>query len=121
MDRDGLAVPENSAYKHLHHFQKEIKNPNIAFEYPLLYKLFISFFIFFLFLGCVCVSLCMSVMFNTYSLSASLNSSSSPTETREKLYLLAVGHYRSSDYSRSRQLVERCLEVLSCLVLKYCI
>ncbi|KAJ8648773.1 hypothetical protein MRB53_001796 [Persea americana] len=49
-------------------------------------------------------------MFNTYSLSASLNSSSSPMEKREKLYLLAVGHYRSGDYSRSRQLVERCLE-----------
>lgn len=120
MDRDGLAVPENSAYKHWHHFQKEIKNPNIAFEYPLLFKIFICF-LFFLFLGCVCVSLCMSVMFNTYSLSASLNSSSSPTEKREKLYLLAVGHYRSGDYSRSRQLVERCLEVLSFLVLKYCI
>jgi mitochondrial fission 1 protein len=27
------------------------------------------------------------------------------------LYLLAVGKYRSGDYSRSRQLVERCLEV----------
>ncbi|XXG41400.1 hypothetical protein AAC387_Pa01g1868 [Persea americana] len=43
-------------------------------------------------------------------LESSLNSSSSPTEKREKLYLLAVGHYRSGDYSRSRQLVERCLE-----------
>ncbi|KAK9273841.1 hypothetical protein L1049_018653 [Liquidambar formosana] len=30
---------------------------------------------------------------------------------REKLYLLAVGYYRSDDYSRSRQLVERCLEI----------
>ncbi|EPS70265.1 hypothetical protein M569_04493, partial [Genlisea aurea] len=32
-------------------------------------------------------------------------------QAREKLYLLAVGHYRSGDYSRSRQLVERCLEI----------
>ncbi|CAK9184383.1 unnamed protein product [Ilex paraguariensis] len=30
---------------------------------------------------------------------------------REKMYLLAVGYYRSGDYSRSRQLVERCLEI----------
>jgi fission 1 protein len=42
---------------------------------------------------------------------ASLDNSSSPLQTREKLYLLAVGKYRSGDYSRSRQLVERCLEV----------
>ncbi|KAF8398267.1 hypothetical protein HHK36_017194 [Tetracentron sinense] len=44
-------------------------------------------------------------------LEASLGNSSSPLQKREKLYLLAVGHYRSSDYSRSRQLVERCLEI----------
>lgn len=44
-------------------------------------------------------------------LEASLNSSNSPLQKREKLYLLAVGHYRSGDYSRSRQLVEQCLEI----------
>ncbi|CAN4104736.1 unnamed protein product [Withania somnifera] len=30
---------------------------------------------------------------------------------REKLYLLAVGYYRSGDFPRSRQLVDRCLEI----------
>ncbi|CAL4893307.1 unnamed protein product [Urochloa decumbens] len=44
-------------------------------------------------------------------LEASLDNSGSPLETREKLYLLAVGHYRNGDYSKSRQLVERCLEI----------
>eukprot|EP00262_Sarcandra_glabra_P009437 TRINITY_DN23822_c0_g1_i1.p1 TRINITY_DN23822_c0_g1~~TRINITY_DN23822_c0_g1_i1.p1 ORF type:complete len:169 (+),score=41.82 TRINITY_DN23822_c0_g1_i1:93-599(+) len=44
-------------------------------------------------------------------LEASLDSTSSPLQKREKLYLLAVGHYRSGDYSRSRQLAERCLEI----------
>ncbi|CAI9785770.1 unnamed protein product [Fraxinus pennsylvanica] len=45
-------------------------------------------------------------------LEASLaGSSNSPLQVRENLYLLAVGYYRSGDYSRSRQLVERCLEV----------
>ncbi|KAF8085565.1 hypothetical protein N665_0663s0012 [Sinapis alba] len=44
-------------------------------------------------------------------LEASLASSSPPLQDREKLYLLAVGYYRTGDYSRSRQLVERCLEV----------
>ncbi|XP_072975952.1 mitochondrial fission 1 protein A-like [Typha angustifolia] len=44
-------------------------------------------------------------------LEASLESSSSPLQTREKLYLLAVGHYRSGNYSRSRQLLEQCLEI----------
>ncbi|XP_020600114.1 mitochondrial fission 1 protein A [Phalaenopsis equestris] len=43
-------------------------------------------------------------------LEASLDSSNSPLQTREKLYLLAVGHYRNGDYARSRQLLERCLE-----------
>ncbi|CAA0833499.1 Mitochondrial fission 1 protein A [Striga hermonthica] len=37
--------------------------------------------------------------------------SSSPLQEREKLYLLGVGHYRSGDYSRSRQLVDRCLQI----------
>ena len=44
-------------------------------------------------------------------LEASLGGSSSPLQMREKLYLLAVGYYRSGDYARSRQLVERCLEI----------
>ncbi|KAG0481244.1 hypothetical protein HPP92_011759 [Vanilla planifolia] len=44
-------------------------------------------------------------------LEASLNSSISPLQTREKLYLLAVGHYRNGDYAKSRQLLERCLEI----------
>ncbi|XP_051134091.1 mitochondrial fission 1 protein A [Andrographis paniculata] len=43
-------------------------------------------------------------------LEASLSGSNSPLEAREKLYLLAVGYYRSGDYTRSRQLVDRCLE-----------
>ncbi|KAK3147217.1 hypothetical protein QOZ80_3BG0279580 [Eleusine coracana subsp. coracana] len=44
-------------------------------------------------------------------LQASLDKTSSPLEIREKLYLLAVGHYRTGDYTRSRQLLERCLEI----------
>lgn len=44
-------------------------------------------------------------------LEASLDGVSSPLQMREKLYLLAVGYYRSGDYSRSRQLVQRCLEI----------
>uniref|UniRef100_A0A5B6YWD7 Mitochondrial fission 1 protein n=1 Tax=Davidia involucrata TaxID=16924 RepID=A0A5B6YWD7_DAVIN len=44
-------------------------------------------------------------------LEASLAGASSPLQVRENLYLLAVGYYRSGDYSRSRQLVERCLEM----------
>uniref|UniRef100_J3L7W4 Mitochondrial fission 1 protein n=1 Tax=Oryza brachyantha TaxID=4533 RepID=J3L7W4_ORYBR len=31
--------------------------------------------------------------------------------SKEKLYLLAVGHYRNSDYPRSRQLLKHCLEI----------
>ncbi|KAL3850163.1 hypothetical protein ACJIZ3_012045 [Penstemon smallii] len=45
-------------------------------------------------------------------LEASLAGSSSPLQMREKLYLLAIGYFRTGDYSRSRQLVERCLEIL---------
>nr|KAJ0199861.1 hypothetical protein LSAT_V11C600335840 [Lactuca sativa] len=41
----------------------------------------------------------------------SLVDTNSPLQTREKMYLLAVGYYRSGDYSKSRQLVDRCLEV----------
>jgi fission 1 protein len=42
---------------------------------------------------------------------ASLDKSTSPLQTREKLYLLAVGHFRNGNYLRSRQLADRCLEV----------
>ena len=45
------------------------------------------------------------------SMAASLDGTASPLQKREKMYLLAVGYYRSGDYSRSRQLVEHCLEV----------
>lgn len=51
------------------------------------------------------------LMFFSWHLAASLDRSTSPLQTREKLYLLAVGHYRTGDYTRSRQLLERCLEV----------
>ncbi|TVT99270.1 hypothetical protein EJB05_55369 [Eragrostis curvula] len=44
-------------------------------------------------------------------LQASLDKSNNPVQIREKLYLLAVGHYRTGDYTRSRQLLERCLEI----------
>ncbi|KAK4580933.1 hypothetical protein RGQ29_024552 [Quercus rubra] len=40
-----------------------------------------------------------------------VNNTSSPLQQREKLYLLAIGYYRSGAYSRSRQLVEQCLEI----------
>ncbi|XP_027332139.1 mitochondrial fission 1 protein A-like [Abrus precatorius] len=42
-------------------------------------------------------------------LEASLPATNNPLHQREKLYLLAVGYYRSGDYSRSRDLVDRCL------------
>lgn len=45
------------------------------------------------------------------SFTASLAGADSPLEYREKIYLLAVGYYRSGNYSRSRQLVDCCLEV----------
>ncbi|MQL91815.1 hypothetical protein Taro_024438, partial [Colocasia esculenta] len=41
----------------------------------------------------------------------SLANASSPLQKREKLYLLAVGFYRSGEFVRSRQLLEQCLEV----------
>ncbi|CAH9102631.1 unnamed protein product [Cuscuta europaea] len=44
-------------------------------------------------------------------LEASVSGSSNPLQMREKLYLLSVGYYRSGDYSRSRQLVDSCLEI----------
>ncbi|KAI4348625.1 hypothetical protein L6164_009329 [Bauhinia variegata] len=44
-------------------------------------------------------------------LQSSLSNSSSPLHQREKLYLLAVGYYRSNEYSRCRQLLDQCLEI----------
>ncbi|PHU05916.1 Mitochondrial fission 1 protein B [Capsicum chinense] len=44
-------------------------------------------------------------------LQASLANSSSPLQQREKLYLLAVGFYRSGEHSRSRELTDQCLEI----------
>uniref|UniRef100_A0ACD5XKQ6 Uncharacterized protein n=1 Tax=Avena sativa TaxID=4498 RepID=A0ACD5XKQ6_AVESA len=44
-------------------------------------------------------------------LEASLGKSNSSLQTREKLYLLAVGHYRNGDYTRSREILERCIEI----------
>ncbi|XP_012463878.1 mitochondrial fission 1 protein A [Gossypium raimondii] len=44
-------------------------------------------------------------------LEASIASTTDPLKMREKLYLLAVGHFRRGDYSRSRELVEQCLMV----------
>ncbi|KAI4308167.1 hypothetical protein L6164_031269 [Bauhinia variegata] len=44
-------------------------------------------------------------------LEASLPGTSDLIQQREKLYLLAVGYYRSGDYSRSRDLVDRCLMI----------
>ncbi|KAJ7960574.1 Mitochondrial fission 1 protein [Quillaja saponaria] len=44
-------------------------------------------------------------------LEASLPGTSNQLQLREKLYLLAVGHYRSGEFSRSRELVERCLRI----------
>ncbi|GAU22165.1 hypothetical protein TSUD_251930 [Trifolium subterraneum] len=43
--------------------------------------------------------------------SASITNTPDPLRQREKLYLLAVGYYRSGDYSRSRDLVDTCLEI----------
>ncbi|KAK7336474.1 hypothetical protein VNO77_17016 [Canavalia gladiata] len=44
-------------------------------------------------------------------LETSLGNERSPLHQREKLYLLAVGYYRSNDYARSRQLVGQCLDI----------
>lgn len=44
-------------------------------------------------------------------LEASLANASNPLQKRERLYLLAVGCYRSGEYAKSRQLLERCLEI----------
>ncbi|XP_051150343.1 mitochondrial fission 1 protein A-like [Andrographis paniculata] len=44
-------------------------------------------------------------------LEASLTNANSPLQKREKLYLLAVGYYRTGDYSRSMKLLEECLEI----------
>lgn len=53
------------------------------------------------------------VWFVVLVVAASLANSAPPLEDREKLYLLAVGYYRSGDCSKSRQLIDRCIEVSS--------
>ncbi|CAI0541855.1 unnamed protein product [Linum tenue] len=44
-------------------------------------------------------------------LESSLGTNTSPLKLREKLYLLAVGYYRCSEYARSREVVEECLKI----------
>ncbi|CAL1403652.1 unnamed protein product [Linum trigynum] len=44
-------------------------------------------------------------------LESSLGTNTSPLKLREKLYLLAVGYYRCSEYGRSREVVEECLKI----------
>ncbi|KAL1555208.1 Mitochondrial fission 1 protein A [Salvia divinorum] len=44
-------------------------------------------------------------------LEVSLAGSNTPLQERERVYLLAVGYFRNAEYSRSRQIVERCLEI----------
>ncbi|KAF8041214.1 hypothetical protein BT93_B3214 [Corymbia citriodora subsp. variegata] len=44
-------------------------------------------------------------------LEASVSGTKSPLQLREQLYLLAVGYYRSGDYTKSRDLVEQCLGI----------
>ncbi|KAK9939512.1 hypothetical protein M0R45_016207 [Rubus argutus] len=39
------------------------------------------------------------------------DANSSALQLRETVYLLAVGYYRSGDYSKSRELVEQCLMI----------
>ncbi|KAK3405407.1 mitochondrial fission 1 protein A [Eucalyptus grandis] len=45
-------------------------------------------------------------------LEASLANTNTPLQQREKLYLLAVGYYRSGQYSKSLQFVQQCLEIV---------
>ncbi|XP_031129007.1 mitochondrial fission 1 protein A-like [Ipomoea triloba] len=44
-------------------------------------------------------------------LEASLTKKNSPPQKREMCYLLAVGYYRSGDYSRSRHLLDQSLQI----------
>ncbi|XP_041999175.1 mitochondrial fission 1 protein A-like [Salvia splendens] len=44
-------------------------------------------------------------------LEVSLAGSNTPLLERERVYLLAVGYFRNAEYSRSRQIVDRCLEI----------
>ncbi|XP_015900635.3 mitochondrial fission 1 protein A [Ziziphus jujuba] len=44
-------------------------------------------------------------------LEASLANNTSTLQQREKLYLLAVGYFRTGEYPKSRQLLEQCLEI----------
>ncbi|KAI3782426.1 hypothetical protein L2E82_12473 [Cichorium intybus] len=44
-------------------------------------------------------------------LQESMPNTNNPLQKRKKLYLLGVGYYRSGKLSRSRQLLEQCLEI----------
>ncbi|OMO98771.1 Tetratricopeptide-like helical [Corchorus capsularis] len=59
--------------------------------------------------------MCSSSVYSPYKLPSvplsSLANSSSPLQQREKLYLLAVGYYRTGEYPKSRQILDRCLEI----------
>ncbi|XP_076955014.1 mitochondrial fission 1 protein A-like [Bidens hawaiensis] len=44
-------------------------------------------------------------------LEASIVNTNSPLQKREKIYLLAVGYYRSGDFAKSRMLLEQALEI----------
>ncbi|CAI0541396.1 unnamed protein product [Linum tenue] len=52
-----------------------------------------------------------------FAFAASLGTNTSPLKLREKLYLLAVGYYRCSEYARSREVVEECLKVYHPVIL----
>lgn len=44
-------------------------------------------------------------------LEAALDTDCEPSQKREILYLLAVGHYRAEDYPRSRQFIDQALQI----------
>eukprot|EP01018_Ginkgo_biloba_P035011 Gb_10287 [translate_table: standard] len=44
-------------------------------------------------------------------LEAALDSDGGPLQKREILYLLAVGHFRADDYSRSRRYIDQALQI----------
>ncbi|KAK9671246.1 hypothetical protein RND81_12G016200 [Saponaria officinalis] len=55
--------------------------------------------------------MCIDCLVLPFMAASLANTSNSPLQTREKVYLLGVGYYRSGDFARSRQLVEQCLEI----------
>ena len=72
-------------------FKMPMLRYNLLFAWLILFKIFLLF------------------LFLFYA--AAISGDDSPLKMREKLYLLAVGYFRSGDYSRSRELVEECLTV----------